>query len=132
MNTHELSPAHTDAQRSDHPRTRLVIAPHAADEVLGCGGLLAKYPEECVVAVCSIPSQTRKQEAAAALAWRTDLCLRPLERGPGDPAYTPFRDGPRVAALFASGSTTYRLSARANVTKLIPGFAPSVGPLLAF
>jgi len=45
---------------------RLILAPHADDEVLGCGGLLAKYPDECVVAVCSIPSETRREEAAAA------------------------------------------------------------------
>lgn len=47
-------------------RTRLVIAPHADDEVLGCGGLLSKYGEESVVAVCSIPSATRREEAARA------------------------------------------------------------------
>jgi LmbE family N-acetylglucosaminyl deacetylase len=46
--------------------TRLILAPHADDEVLGCGGLLAKYPNECVVAVCSIPSQVRREEAAQA------------------------------------------------------------------
>jgi LmbE family N-acetylglucosaminyl deacetylase len=68
MNAHKLVAAHKDAQRSGHTRTRLIIAPHADDEVLGCGGLLAKYPEECVVAVCSIPSETRRQEAAAARA----------------------------------------------------------------
>lgn len=46
--------------------TRLILAPHADDEVLGCGGLLAKYPDQCVVAVCSIPSERRREEAAAA------------------------------------------------------------------
>ena len=46
--------------------TRLILAPHADDEVLGCGGLLAKYPNECVVAFCSIPSQIRREEAAKA------------------------------------------------------------------
>jgi LmbE family N-acetylglucosaminyl deacetylase len=30
---------------------RLVIAPHADDEALGCGGLLAKYPADCMVVV---------------------------------------------------------------------------------
>ena len=28
---------------------RLIIVPHADDEVLGCGGLLAKYPNEWVL-----------------------------------------------------------------------------------
>jgi N-acetylglucosamine malate deacetylase 1 len=30
---------------------RLVLAPHCDDETLGCGGLLAKYPDECGVVV---------------------------------------------------------------------------------
>lgn len=46
--------------------TRLILAPHADDEVLGCGGLLAKYPEECVVAVCSTPTEQRRREAVRA------------------------------------------------------------------
>lgn len=33
--------------------TRLIIAPHCDDESLGCGGLLAKHPDECTVAVLS-------------------------------------------------------------------------------
>jgi N-acetylglucosamine malate deacetylase 1 len=46
--------------------SRLILAPHADDEVLGCGGMLAKYPNECVVAVCSIPTPVRREEAAQA------------------------------------------------------------------
>ncbi len=65
--------------------TRLIIAPHADDEVLGCGGLLAKYPDECVVAVCSIPSHIRREEAANArrvLGYREMHWLE-LEQGYG-------------------------------------------------
>ena len=41
--------------------TRLVIAPHADDETLGCGGMLAKYKEESHVLVLAKPSaQARK------------------------------------------------------------------------
>ncbi|RLV47625.1 hypothetical protein D9V37_15795 [Nocardioides mangrovicus] len=46
---------------------RLVIAPHMDDESLGCGGLLAKYPEECVVAVVAEGDETRRREHATAL-----------------------------------------------------------------
>jgi len=66
MNTHGVVPTGKDDEHNQWRRTRLIIAPHPDDEVLGCGGLLAKYPEECVVAVCSIPSETRRLEAAAA------------------------------------------------------------------
>jgi LmbE family N-acetylglucosaminyl deacetylase len=40
---------------------RLVLAPHADDESLGCGGLLAKYPDTVVV-VCAAPSPEREAE----------------------------------------------------------------------
>lgn len=56
---------------------RLVIAPHADDEVLGCGGLLAKYPETDV-AVVAAPSLERADEmgaAHAALGLKTDVHL---------------------------------------------------------
>ena len=56
--------------------SRLIIAPHADDEVLGCGGLLAKYPDQCVVAVCSIPPHVRREEAAKA---KTVLGYRELQ-----------------------------------------------------
>jgi LmbE family N-acetylglucosaminyl deacetylase len=41
---------------------RLIVAPHADDEVLGCGGLLAKYPGECDVVIMSRPSPVRLRE----------------------------------------------------------------------
>lgn len=41
---------------------RLIVAPHADDEVLGCGGLLAKYPEECSVLVMAAPTPVRRRE----------------------------------------------------------------------
>lgn len=47
---------------------RLVIAPHCDDEVLGCGGLLAKYPEECAVVVLAHPDEVRHKEFEAARA----------------------------------------------------------------
>lgn len=46
---------------------RLVIAPHADDEVMGCGGLLAKYPEECSVVVCAAMDAEREGEFASAM-----------------------------------------------------------------
>lgn len=57
---------------------RLVIAPHADDEVLGCGGLLAKYPAESAVLVCAQPDPVRMQEmerARTVLGYRTAWCL---------------------------------------------------------
>ena len=53
---------------------RLIVAPHADDEVLGCGGLLAKYGDDCIVVVMAAPTPTRLQEAQAArgvLAYRS-------------------------------------------------------------
>ena len=47
---------------------RLIIAPHCDDEVLGCGGLLAKYPEECEVVIMVKPTETRLQEHATSKA----------------------------------------------------------------
>lgn len=41
---------------------RLIIAPHADDESLGCGGMLAKYPDECHVAVLSDKNDGRLAE----------------------------------------------------------------------
>ena len=42
--------------------TRLIVAPHADDESLGCGGMLAKYPEECHVVVLSDKGDGRLAE----------------------------------------------------------------------
>jgi LmbE family N-acetylglucosaminyl deacetylase len=44
---------------------RLIVAPHCDDEVLGCGGLLAKYPEQCEVLVLVKPTETRLREHKA-------------------------------------------------------------------
>jgi LmbE family N-acetylglucosaminyl deacetylase len=41
---------------------RLVLAPHCDDETLGCGGLLAKYPDETGVVVVSTPNEVRLKE----------------------------------------------------------------------
>lgn len=41
---------------------RLILAPHCDDETLGCGGLLAKYPDECVVIVMAQPDDVRAKE----------------------------------------------------------------------
>lgn len=48
------------------PVQRLVVAPHADDETLGCGGLLAKYPDECAVVVLAEPDDVRAKEFEAA------------------------------------------------------------------
>lgn len=46
---------------------RLVIAPHMDDESLGCGGLLAKYPEDCVVVVVTESGDVRREEHRRAM-----------------------------------------------------------------
>jgi LmbE family N-acetylglucosaminyl deacetylase len=46
---------------------RLVIAPHMDDESLGCGGLLAKYPQEATVVVVTHSGDTRRAEHARAM-----------------------------------------------------------------
>lgn len=48
------------------PTTRVVLAPHCDDETLGCGGLLAKYPEESVVVVVAAPDDVRHKEFSVA------------------------------------------------------------------
>ena len=41
---------------------RLIVAPHADDETLGCGGLIAKHPDECMVVVLSDKGDGREGE----------------------------------------------------------------------
>ena len=41
---------------------RLVVAPHCDDETLGCGGLLAKYPDQVDVVVLAQPVEVRRKE----------------------------------------------------------------------
>jgi LmbE family N-acetylglucosaminyl deacetylase len=56
------------------PARRLVIAPHCDDETLGCGGLLAKYPNETTVVIVSEPDEVRAKEfrqAAEILGYAT-------------------------------------------------------------
>lgn len=45
---------------------RLIIAPHCDDEVLGCGGLLAKNPSGSAVVVLAAPDDVRRKEFEAA------------------------------------------------------------------
>ena len=45
---------------------RFILAPHGDDEVLGCGGTLAKYPDECHVHVVSDKRDGRMDEFKAA------------------------------------------------------------------
>ena len=58
---------------------RLVLAPHCDDETLGCGGLLAKHPDECGVVVVSAPDEVRRKEFEVAkdiLGWEPKVKLR--------------------------------------------------------
>lgn len=57
MSTHHLEPF-PEAPSS----RRVVVAPHADDETLGCGGLLAKYRDECAVVVLAHVDHTRAAE----------------------------------------------------------------------
>lgn len=45
---------------------RAIVAPHMDDESLGCGGLLAKYPGECLVITMTDSGAVRRAEQLAA------------------------------------------------------------------
>lgn len=47
---------------------RVVIAPHQDDESMGCGGLLAKYPDECLVVSVTDSGPVRAAEHERAMA----------------------------------------------------------------
>lgn len=47
---------------------RLIVAPHMDDESLGCGGLLAKHPDECSVVVLTDSGAERRAEHRRAMA----------------------------------------------------------------
>jgi len=55
-------------ERERSAYTRLIVAPHCDDESLGCGGLLAKYPEQCSVVVLAEPDDVRRKEFEEARA----------------------------------------------------------------
>lgn len=62
---------------------RLIIAPHADDETLGCGGTIAKHPDEFTVAVLSDKGDGRMDEherARKALGYATTI-LAPFTTG---------------------------------------------------
>ena len=46
---------------------RLILAPHMDDEAMGCGGLMAKHPDECVVVVMTDSGEVRSAEHAEAM-----------------------------------------------------------------
>ena len=46
---------------------RLILAPHMDDEAMGCGGLMAKHSDECVVVVMTDSGETRAREHVEAM-----------------------------------------------------------------
>lgn len=47
----------------------LIIAPHADDEVLGCGGIISRDPDNFIVIVVAKPDNTRLDELYASLSY---------------------------------------------------------------
>lgn len=46
---------------------RLILSPHMDDEVMGCGGLMARYPDECRVITFADSGELRAEEQRRAL-----------------------------------------------------------------
>lgn len=59
---HDLTDAHQTSLRV----SRLVVAPHAGDEVTGCGGLLAKHHDDAAVVVLVDPDPHRLEQLRTA------------------------------------------------------------------
>lgn len=62
MNYHQLGACQTPRRVS-----RLVIAPHAGDETLGCGGMLAKFCDDSAVVVLTEPDEHRMAQLRTAM-----------------------------------------------------------------
>lgn len=61
---------------------RLVLAPHCDDETLGCGGLLAKYPDTGVLVVADPDPERRSEfDRAQKLLGFTDACFLGFKDG---------------------------------------------------
>ena len=63
---------------------RLILAPHMDDEAMGCGGLMAKHPDECVVVVMTDSGEVREVRGHPdALEQRRPVLLGELAPGDG-------------------------------------------------
>jgi N-acetylglucosamine malate deacetylase 1 len=62
---------------------RLIIAPHADDEALGCGGMIAKYADECTVIILSDKGDGRlvEHERAKKVLGYKDSIVAPFQTG---------------------------------------------------
>lgn len=47
---------------------RMIVAPHMDDESMGCGGLMAKYPDDCIVVTVTDSGAVRAAEHAKAMS----------------------------------------------------------------
>lgn len=58
---------HPHLHQKAKPVKRLILAPHMDDESMGCGGLMAKYPNECTVVTVTDSGSVRAGEHAKAM-----------------------------------------------------------------